>query len=69
MAIHQAPTEVRIVIIEVKVQTTNVLIAIIGCQTRRCIITAAAGKAMAIFFPKWVWMNILLKVYHGVAPE
>lgn len=41
-------------IIEIKIQTTNVLIAIIGCQTRRCIITAAAGKAMAIFFPKLV---------------
>jgi hypothetical protein len=31
---------------------TNVLIAIKGCQAQRCIITAAAGKAMAIFFPK-----------------
>lgn len=41
-------------IIEIIIQTTNVLIAIIGCQTQRCIITAAAGKAMAIFFPKWV---------------
>jgi len=37
---------------EERIPTTNVLIAIIGCQTQRCIITAAAGKAMAIFFPK-----------------
>ena len=34
--------------------TTNVLIAINGCQTQRFIITAAAGKAMAFVFLKWV---------------
>lgn len=34
--------------------TTNVLIAIIGCQTKWFIITAAAGKAMAFIFLKGV---------------
>lgn len=53
---------------QTKPPTTNVLIAIIGCQTQRCIITAAAGKAMAIFFPKWVWIDILLTIFNQFNP-
>ncbi len=42
------------------IPTTNVLIAIKVFQARRCIITAAAGKAMAIFFKRGVYIYCLV---------